>query len=79
MAIPLDSHSLSTMQLKHDAQLTLEILSDSSLAQDPFTEVFLRDRRDLQARFDIVIRYVPTCYLCTLSECVSTQGRPILR
>lgn len=36
--------------------MTLETLNNSSLAQDPFSEVFLQDKRDLQSRFDIVIR-----------------------
>lgn len=49
---------LYVTQLKYDAKLTLEGLNESSLAQDPFTEVFLQDKRDIQARFDVVVRYV---------------------
>ncbi|EKM53177.1 uncharacterized protein PHACADRAFT_259350 [Phanerochaete carnosa HHB-10118-sp] len=48
----------SLEMLKHDAKLTLETLNDSSLSayEDPFTETLLRDRRDLQKRFDVVLR-----------------------
>ncbi|KIK63933.1 hypothetical protein GYMLUDRAFT_424118 [Collybiopsis luxurians FD-317 M1] len=42
--------------LSSDAQKTLEILNDSSSSADPFPDVFLKDHRDLQTRFDAVIR-----------------------
>ncbi|KAF5391146.1 hypothetical protein D9757_003000 [Collybiopsis confluens] len=42
--------------LSSDAQKTLEILNDSSSSVDPFSDVFLKDYRDLQTRFDVVIR-----------------------
>ncbi|KAF7800159.1 hypothetical protein EIP86_011405 [Pleurotus ostreatoroseus] len=50
--------TLSSLELlKHDAKLTLEVLNSTSLAsrssQDPFQEVFLKDLRDLQSRFDV--------------------------
>ncbi|KAI0079174.1 Nrap protein [Panus rudis PR-1116 ss-1] len=50
--IPLGSLEL----LKYDATLTLEALNDAALSVDPFDEVFMRDHRDLQTRFDIVLR-----------------------
>ncbi|THG99128.1 hypothetical protein EW026_g3163 [Hermanssonia centrifuga] len=45
--------------LKHDAKLTLETLNDGTSpagSKDPFREVFLKDFRDLQSRFDVVMR-----------------------
>ncbi|CAL1710724.1 unnamed protein product [Somion occarium] len=50
--IPLGSLEM----LKHDAALTLEALNENSISEDPFSEVFLKDHRDLQSRFDVVIR-----------------------
>ncbi|THU79980.1 Nrap protein [Dendrothele bispora CBS 962.96] len=49
--VPIGSLKL----LSRDAQKTLETLSNTSLAGDPFDEVFLQDHRDLQTRFDAVI------------------------
>jgi U3 small nucleolar RNA-associated protein 22 len=50
---------MPTFQLKHDAKKTLEYLDDKiSVSRDPFTEVFLKEQRDLPARFDTVIRFV---------------------
>lgn len=43
-------------QLKFDAKKTLELLDQSSIIRDPFTEVFLKEQRDLPTRFDTVIR-----------------------
>ncbi|KAJ3523279.1 hypothetical protein NM688_g8755 [Phlebia brevispora] len=55
--VPLSSLEL----LKCDAKLTLEVLNSTSpLAagsfHDPFQDVFMKDMRDLQTRFDIVMR-----------------------
>ncbi|KAG6918794.1 hypothetical protein DXG01_011546 [Tephrocybe rancida] len=50
--VPLGSLQL----LQHDALKTLEALDHSSISVDPFTEVFLTDRRDLPTRFDTVLR-----------------------
>ncbi|KAK1228630.1 U3 snoRNP protein [Marasmius sp. AFHP31] len=41
--------------LQRDAKKTLDLLNLSSVG-DPFPEVFLKDHRDLQSRFDAVIR-----------------------
>ncbi|KAI0051574.1 Nrap protein [Auriscalpium vulgare] len=46
----------SLEMLRHDAKTTLESLDGGSISSDPFPEVFLREHRDLPARFDIVIR-----------------------
>jgi U3 small nucleolar RNA-associated protein 22 len=46
---------LST-QLRHDAKVTLEALDYSSIQNDPFPDVFLKDQRDLPARFDVFVR-----------------------
>ncbi|KAJ3746993.1 Nrap protein-domain-containing protein [Lentinula raphanica] len=44
--------------LGDDARRTLDMLNNSSGSSvDPFPEVFLRDHRALQTRFDIVLRY----------------------
>jgi U3 small nucleolar RNA-associated protein 22 len=43
-------------QLRHDAQKSLEILDQS--VRDPFTELFLKEQRNLCSRFDTVIRSV---------------------
>ena len=42
-------------QLRHDAQSTLEILNRDISHGDPFSAVFLEDRRHVSERFDIVI------------------------
>ncbi|KAF7441237.1 hypothetical protein PC9H_001586 [Pleurotus ostreatus] len=65
-AVHVDSSSLvnllagipvgSLRLLCYDAQKTLEILDHSSLNVDPFTEVFLKEQRDLMTRCDIVLR-----------------------
>ncbi|KAF4578353.1 hypothetical protein EYR36_000160 [Pleurotus pulmonarius] len=65
-AVHVDSTSLinllagipvgSLQLLRYDAQKTLEILDHSSLDVDPFTEVFLKEQRDLMTRCDIVLR-----------------------
>ncbi|KAJ4474430.1 Nrap protein [Lentinula aciculospora] len=50
--VPLGSMKL----LNADARKTLETINSSSTSSgDPFPEVFLRDHRNLHARFDIVI------------------------
>lgn len=46
---------LTPSQLKHDAQSTLEILDHDVSHDDPFSAVFLEDRRHVSERFDIVI------------------------
>ncbi|KAH8096858.1 Nrap protein [Cristinia sonorae] len=51
-SIPIGS--LDTLQ--YDAKLTLDILNEDLTAQDPFREAFLKDHRDLQTRFDVVMR-----------------------
>ena len=45
-------------QLQYEASKTLEILNETTITGDPFTQVFLKDNRDLSTRFDIVLRYV---------------------
>ncbi|KAK7471072.1 U3 snoRNP protein [Stygiomarasmius scandens] len=45
----------SLKMLSRDARRTLETLNSTSFAGDPFDEVFLKDHRDLQTRFDAVI------------------------
>ncbi|KAL5521182.1 hypothetical protein ACEPAG_9105 [Sanghuangporus baumii] len=44
--------------LRRDAKVTLDALNSSSIGAsvDPFDEVFLRDRRQLLTRFDVVLR-----------------------
>ncbi|CCM06300.1 uncharacterized protein FIBRA_08551 [Fibroporia radiculosa] len=42
--------------LRHDAKMTLDILDHSNLSEDPFDAVFMRDKRDVATRFDIVLR-----------------------
>ncbi|TFK21369.1 pre-rRNA processing protein Utp22 [Coprinopsis marcescibilis] len=42
--------------LRYEASQTLEALDTSTLAVDPFTQVFLQDHRDVLARFDVVLR-----------------------
>ena len=49
---------LTMAQLQYEASKTLEILNEATIAGDPFTQVFLKDNRDLSTRFDIVLRYV---------------------
>ncbi|KAI0792762.1 Nrap protein [Abortiporus biennis] len=46
----------SLQMLQHDAKLTLDTLNESFMSEDPFSEVFLKDQRDLQTRFDLVLR-----------------------
>ncbi|ESK98055.1 pre-rrna processing protein utp22 [Moniliophthora roreri MCA 2997] len=48
--VPIGSLKL----LQHDAKRTLELLNSEALT-DPFPQVFLKDQRDLQMRFDAVI------------------------
>ena len=50
-------------QLKHDAKKTLELLDKSGTSWDPFSEVFLKEQRDLPARFDTIIRFVLLPYI----------------
>ena len=45
-------------QLQYEASKTLEILNETTITGDPFTQVFLKDNRDLSTRFDIVLLYV---------------------
>ncbi|KAL6304485.1 Nrap protein [Sparassis latifolia] len=42
--------------LKYDAQLTLEILESSTMSDDPFQSVFLKEQRALSTRFDVITR-----------------------
>ena len=49
---------LTMTQLQDEASKTLEILNETTITGDPFTLVFLKDKRDLSTRFDIVLRYV---------------------
>ncbi|KAF6752889.1 pre-rRNA processing protein Utp22 [Ephemerocybe angulata] len=42
--------------IRHEAWKTLQTLYSSSLAIDPFTDVFLHDHRDVATRFDIVFQ-----------------------
>lgn len=44
-------------QLQRDAKATLEALNESALSEDPFNEVFLKEHRDIQTRFDVVMRF----------------------
>ena len=46
---------LTPSQLRNDAQGTLEILDCDISDDDPFSAVFLEDRRHVSERFDIVI------------------------
>ncbi|KAI0067104.1 Nrap protein [Artomyces pyxidatus] len=46
----------SLEMLRHDARNTLENLNGSSVSDDPFPDVFLKEHRDLPTRFDAVIR-----------------------
>ncbi|KAH9949745.1 Nrap protein [Amylocystis lapponica] len=65
-AVLVDSSSLvnllagvplgSLEMLKHDAQSTLELLDQSSISNDPFPAVFLKEQRDTSTRFDIIAR-----------------------
>ncbi|KAJ6612257.1 Nrap protein [Mycena sp. CBHHK59/15] len=50
--VPLGSLHL----LQNDAQKTLERLNNAPIGIDPFTDVFLKDQRDLLTRFDTVVR-----------------------
>ncbi|KAL0952389.1 hypothetical protein HGRIS_006665 [Hohenbuehelia grisea] len=50
--VPLGSVEL----LRHDARRTLEILDHSPISVDPFTDVFLKEQRDLFTRFDTILR-----------------------
>jgi len=47
--------SLTLLQLRHDAQSTLEILNRDISHDDPFSALFLEDRRHVSERFDVVI------------------------
>ena len=47
--------SLTSLQLRHDAQRTLEILNRDISHGDPFSVIFLEDRRHLAERFDVVV------------------------
>lgn len=57
-------------QLKHDAKKTLELLDKSGTSWDPFSEVFLKEQRDLPTRFDTIIRFVllPSVLLVAFSH-----------
>ncbi|KAI0788916.1 Nrap protein [Irpex lacteus] len=74
--VPLSSLEM----LKHDAQVTLETLSDNnSLAaiSDPFDEVFLTDKRTLLSRFDVVISVnLEDAKLSLPLEAVAERGGP---
>ena len=46
-------------QLSHDAKCTLELLNNGGATHsDAFDEVLLVEKRNLQSRFDVVIRYI---------------------
>ncbi|TFY82387.1 hypothetical protein EWM64_g1615, partial [Hericium alpestre] len=45
----------SLQMLRHDAKKTLQTL-DNPISEDPFSEVFLKEHRDLFTRFDAVLR-----------------------
>ena len=45
-------------QLRYDAQKTLETLDHTPISHDPFTEVFLKEQRNLPTRFDTILRFV---------------------
>ncbi|TFY65726.1 hypothetical protein EVG20_g5372 [Dentipellis fragilis] len=49
--VPLSSLAM----LQHDAKRTLQTLDSSSPSVDPFTEVFLKENRDLFTRFDAIM------------------------
>ncbi|KXN85109.1 U3 small nucleolar RNA-associated protein 22 [Leucoagaricus sp. SymC.cos] len=42
--------------LRHEAQHTLESLNQTTISGDSFTEVFLKDHRNLPTRFDSILR-----------------------
>ena len=44
------------LQLRLDAERTLDIPNQPTFSGDLFTEVFLKDSRDLWTRFDVVLR-----------------------
>ncbi|KAF8623754.1 hypothetical protein AX15_006197 [Amanita polypyramis BW_CC] len=46
----------SLEMLSYDARKTLETLDDPTLAGDPFTDVLLKEQRELSTRFDLVLR-----------------------
>ncbi|TFK31610.1 Nrap protein [Crucibulum laeve] len=50
--VPLGSLEM----LRYDAIQTTETLNSTSISGDPFTEVFLKEHRDLPTRFDTVLR-----------------------
>ncbi|KAI0759414.1 Nrap protein [Trametes elegans] len=50
--VPLSSLDL----LRHDARATLEALDHSTISEDPFQTVFLKEHRDVFGRFDVVAR-----------------------
>lgn len=45
------------LQLRYDAQSTLELLDHTSISEDTFAPLFLQEHRDVFARFDVVARY----------------------
>jgi U3 small nucleolar RNA-associated protein 22 len=49
------SVSLTLSQLRYDAECTLDVLSRDISHGDPFSAVFLEDKRHVSERFDIVI------------------------
>ncbi|PCH41941.1 Nrap-domain-containing protein [Wolfiporia cocos MD-104 SS10] len=50
--IPLSSLEM----LKYDAQQTIRALDNFSISEDPFHSLFLKEHRDMSARFDIIAR-----------------------
>ncbi|TCD66882.1 hypothetical protein EIP91_000780 [Steccherinum ochraceum] len=42
--------------LRYDARVTLDALNEDFTAQDPFKDAFLKDHREFQTRFDVVLR-----------------------
>ena len=52
------------VQLRYDAKQSLDVMMNP----DPFSEIFLKDKRGLYSRFDTVIRFV--CYLSRDTPCI---------
>jgi U3 small nucleolar RNA-associated protein 22 len=55
------------LQLRYDAQMTIDALNCTLGTEDVFKDVFLKDHRSLATRFDVVIRHVPGSF---------KEGRP---
>lgn len=59
----------SLAQLRYEALHTLETLNQTTISGDSFTEVFLKDQRNLPTRFDSILRFV----ILPLSEIGKTR------